>query len=179
MTKAVFLGDTAVGKTALINRMATGSFYENKPTISSQYVPIDVETDNQCFTIQLWDTAGQEQFRSITRQYLRNSQIVLLCYANESQSSFDSLQQWYNTIQEILDTEYSLFIVCCKCDLQPAVLKSNAEALAQSWGAQFIETSSRTGQNVEELKRLLGQCASKMDSPKVPEIQRKQDKNCC
>ena len=169
MTKIVFVGDTLVGKTSLINKMVYGSFFENPPTIMANFCSINVEVNNESLPLHLWDTAGAERYQSLSLQFARNSKIIVFCYANDSKSSFESLNKWYQAILEYLDNDFVPLVVCCKSDLPPAVPQSDAEELANSWNTQFIETSSLTEANIEKLKDELGKIAYQLDAPKVPD----------
>ena len=131
--KLVLLGDSAVGKTCLFKKITKGTFSEkNISTIGMDkktfQIEIDVSEDKKpqqkkLITICLLDTAGQEKFHTITKTYLKGANGVILMYDLTNKESFNSIEEWVNSISEINgkvndpDSEYLIFLLGNKLDL--------------------------------------------------------------
>uniref|UniRef100_A0A0K2V4N1 EF-hand domain-containing protein n=2 Tax=Lepeophtheirus salmonis TaxID=72036 RepID=A0A0K2V4N1_LEPSM len=150
----VFVGDSTVGKTSLINRFCTGCFYPN--TIST--VGVDYRTrnvlvdnkDNVC--IQVWDTAGQERYRSITRQYFRKTDAVVIVYDISEEKSFINVRSWLHDAREGAGKESIIVLLGNKVDLEIHSRKvQTLEGLQLScqFDTLFHEVSALNGIHVE------------------------------
>ena len=108
--------------------------------------------DGRRVKVQVWDTAGQERFRTITVGYYRKAQGTLLVYDVTNRGSFESVDQWMNTIRQHAGDAIIKVLVGNKmdCEAQRVVQKSEGEALAHKYGIIFFETSAKTQQNVQE-----------------------------
>ena len=116
--KVILLGETAVGKTSIIKRYHEGQFDEfESSSITMSYVDKTIEIDNEKYKLIIWDTIGQETYRSISKLFLNESKIVILVYSIESKSSFTNLDFWYNLYLEELGKEVILGIAGNKADL--------------------------------------------------------------
>lgn len=119
--------------------------------------------DGTQIKLQLWDTAGQERFRSITKSYYRNSVGVLLVYDICNHASFEHIPLWMMEAQRHIEPHRPVFgLVGCKLDLVTAgghreVTYEEGQAFAKQHGLYFVETSARTGRNVEEAFRAVSQ----------------------
>jgi Ras-related protein Rab-8A len=101
---------------------------------------------------QVWDTAGQERFRVITNAYYRGAHGVLLVYDVTDQASFDDIGNWVKNIETCADASVRCILVGNKCDMSTDRLVSTerGQALADSFGIKFFETSAKTGMQVNE-----------------------------
>lgn len=149
------LGDSTVGKSSLLKRYAEGVFLEtmNQTVGVDFYVHfMEIKPDVR-IKLQFWDTAGQERFRSVTRSYYRNSAGGVLVFDLTNRASFESIRKWH---QEVLDTvkpHHIVFVLIGhKSDLvaERKVEQKEAEKLASSLEATYIETSAKTNSNVEK-----------------------------
>eukprot|EP01132_Coremiostelium_polycephalum_P007378 gene7378-9062_t len=106
--------------------------------------------DNQ-IKVQVWDTAGQEKFRSITRAYYRGAVCALIVYDITCRDSFESLSQWLSDCRKFSNGDVTITLIGNKCDLEAnrQVSTSEAQAFASQNGLLFFETSAKTGQNVD------------------------------
>ena len=107
-----FLGSTYVGKTTIINRFLRDKFTENeKSTCNPKYYEKTVTTDSgNCINIQLWDTAGQEKYRSISNMIYRRSDIIILTYAINDKNSFEDIKNyWFKEISNNSDCQGKFF----------------------------------------------------------------------
>jgi len=103
--------------------------------------------------LQIWDTAGQEQFKKLAPMYYKNAAAAIICYDVTSPTSFETLEFWMNELQQNVPPENNLVIAMCatKCDLAPNPDTSQAEALADATGSIFMMTSAKTNANVSPL----------------------------
>uniref|UniRef100_A0A674GW14 RAB37, member RAS onco family n=1 Tax=Taeniopygia guttata TaxID=59729 RepID=A0A674GW14_TAEGU len=153
--KTILVGDSGVGKTSLLVQFDQGKFI---PGSFSATVGIG-------FTI--WDTAGQERFRSVTHAYYRDAQALLLLYDITSKMSFDNIRAWLTEIHEYAQKDVVIMLLGNKADVssERAVRTEEGASLAREYGVPFMETSAKTGMNVElaflaiakELKQRAGQ----------------------
>ena len=117
--KVVLLGEAGVGKTNLI-RVAIGKPFEKEEnsTISSTFFENEVVLNNKKYSYCLWDTAGQEIYRSLNKIFMKESKIVIIVFSIDSRQSFDQIDFWLNYIKEILGNDnYIIGLVGNKSDL--------------------------------------------------------------
>ena len=154
LIKVVLVGDSGVGKTALLKRFVHKTF----PSTFSSTIGVDfeiIERQVRGFNcqVQLWDTAGQERFRTITSSHYKGANAVLLVYDVTDAQSFANVQQWLAEIyKHRADAEFELLLVGNKVDDETHRTVSFAEGvkLQTQQQCEFIETSAKEGTNVEE-----------------------------
>jgi small GTP-binding protein len=160
----VVVGASGVGKSALTIQMTHQCFVkDHDPTIQDSYWK-EVALDNGGYILNVLDTAGQDSHRALRDQCLAVGDGVLGVFALDDPSSLDQLQQMWATWGP--HHNQPLVLVGNKCDLEGTAgdARAAAAALAQSWGAPFVETSAKTRKGVEEAFSLL-----------IREIQRAQE----
>ena len=144
--KIILLGETAVGKTSIIKRFYDDEFneYENS-SITMSYVDKTIEIDNKKYKLIIWDTIGQETYRSISKLFLNETKIVILVYSIVNKASFENLTFWYNLYQEELGNEPVLGVAGNKADLfnNQEITYEEAKSFADSKGAIFAEISAK------------------------------------
>ena len=154
LLKYVIVGDASVGKSNLLLRYSHGQFREEyQLTIGVEFGSNNVVVDDKVYRIQIWDTAGQENFRSITRSYYKNSACALIVYDITRRVSFESLSDWIEDCKNSSPKTVVMVLVGNKCDLAQnrEVNEEEGREFAEKHGMLFFETSAKTGQNVEEL----------------------------
>ena len=154
LLKYIIIGDAAVGKSNLLLRYAHGQFKpEYQLTIGVEFGAKNVQINNKVFRIQIWDTAGQENFRSITRAYYKNSVCALVVYDISSRDSFNNVTTWIEDCKNQSPKTIFLALVGNKCDLNDKRQVSIEEGrdLAEKNQMLFFETSAKDGINVEEI----------------------------
>ena len=116
----VFVGESGVGKTNLIRISNDEPFQkERNCTISSSFLEKDIIVNNKLYSYNLWDTAGQEVYRSLNKIYLKNSKIVFVVFALNDKKSFQQVDFWINSTKETLEEgKYIMALVGNKLDLQ-------------------------------------------------------------
>ena len=112
--KVVLLGETAVGKTSIISRFVDGKFVSNfVPTMSGAYSSKiqEFKEDNKKLKFEIWDTAGQEKYRSLTQIFYKDASIAILVYDITDSDSFEELQNyWYKQLQECAPKNIGKFL---------------------------------------------------------------------
>ena len=146
--KIILLGETGTGKTSLINNYFGKKFSENEEsTLSSEVSTRLLEIDQVKYSINLWDTCGQEKYHSVTKLFIKESKIVILVYNITKIKTFELLDYWAKTTEEILNktTEVIYGVVGNKADLyeDQEVERSQGENFAKEIDALFIETSAK------------------------------------
>ena len=154
--KITLIGDSGVGKTCIINRYAQNEFTENTDsTLGVGYKKKAFEFNGKTYQLDLWDTAGQEQYRSLGKHFYKDSFIVILVYDITSRESFDNLKSvWIEDVINFGEKNKVLAIVGSKKDLyedNEAVTYQDGENLAKEYDAVFMEVSSKNGTNINLL----------------------------
>jgi small GTP-binding protein len=151
LVKILIIGESAVGKSCLLLRFAENKFTESfLTTIGIDFKVRHVEIDDAKVKLQIWDTAGQEKFRTITKAYYRGAHGIILVYDVTSTESFNQTRQWMQSIQENMSDPVAVIFVGNKCDMERTVLKEEAQELANEFGVEYFETSAKTGDGVEQ-----------------------------
>eukprot|EP00960_Hanusia_phi_P065840 766228-Hanusia_phi.AAC.3 len=131
--KIVVVGDSGVGKTALLLRFVQGTFAGKNynGTIGGTYLAKMVTVEEGTVNLKIWDTAGQERFRSMIRMYYRNASAALLCCDMSERRTFLSLPRWVEDLRESLGQDIVMDIACTKDDLKKksVTLQEVTEAL--------------------------------------------------
>ena len=171
--KITLLGNSGVGKTCIIRRYSDSIFDENSvATQLANYSQKVVEIDNHTLQVDLWDTAGQEKYRSLGRNFYKDSYIVCLVYDITSHDSFIDLKEiWYSDLKEYGEKYTVLAVVGNKSDCyeEEQVKEEEAKEFAEKIDAIFMLTSAKTGSNINYLfekllREYLGpEFASKLD----------------
>ena len=152
--KVVFVGNPFVGKTSLMKRIISSEFNESyDQTIGVDFYSKTVMYKETIFKLQLWDSAGQEKYKSLIPSYVRGASLIFLVYDVTDERSFDAVSTWLNFIKQNLDVNAAtkLILVGNKIDLERKVNTSKAKAFAKKEGMVCYEVSAKTNQNVVEL----------------------------
>ena len=153
--KICLLGDVSVGKTSIASRFCKNSFNENYiNTIGGAYQQQNIILNN-CAKIKMhiWDTSGQDRFRSMTNLYYRDAQVAILTYDVTNDQSIESLNFWIKELSDKVNNDNMLlFLAGNKCDMENKVVPySRAKEFAQENNMFFFETSAKTGAGVKDL----------------------------
>uniref|UniRef100_A0A7S1TU54 Uncharacterized protein n=2 Tax=Phaeomonas parva TaxID=124430 RepID=A0A7S1TU54_9STRA len=160
--KILMLGDSAVGKTSLINRFVEDKFAHN--LVGTVGVDFKMKrmwlgpTKEMC-TVQIWDTAGQERFHRITKTYYRGANAIYLTFDCSSQDSLDNLEYWVQNIKDNASDDVLVLLAANKIDLRETESPDKAteisgivrrgQDIASQYGIEYFETSAKTGDGVE------------------------------
>ena len=152
--KLIFLGDQGVGKSCILNRFMNNTFTEEyQATIGLDFQSKNVQIDNQDIHLLLYDTAGQEKFRSLIPMYTRDANIILLVYEVTSKDSFLHLNHWLNDLTTVKKDEVIFVVVGNKTDLEDKreVSREEGEQFAKDNDYLFAEVSAKYGEGFEDL----------------------------
>ncbi|KAL7850807.1 ras-related protein Rab-26-like [Colossoma macropomum] len=151
--KVMLVGDSGVGKTCLLVRFKDGAFLAGSfiSTVGIDFRNKVLNVDGVKVKLQIWDTAGQERFRSVTHAYYRDAHALLLLYDVTNKASFDNIRAWLSEIHEYAQQDVVLMLLGNKADASHdrSVRREEGERLAKEFGVPFMETSARSGLNVE------------------------------
>uniref|UniRef100_A0A7N6AYH8 small monomeric GTPase n=1 Tax=Anabas testudineus TaxID=64144 RepID=A0A7N6AYH8_ANATE len=149
----ILVGDSGVGKTSLLVQFDQGKFIPGSfsATVGIGFTNKVVTVDGVKVKLQIWDTAGQERFRSVTHAYYRDAHALLLLYDITSKSSFDNIRAWLTEIHEYAQSDVVIMLLGNKADMSSdrAIRRDEGERLAREYSVPFMETSAKTGVNVE------------------------------
>ena len=152
--KLIFLGDQNVGKSCILNRFMNDTFTEEyQATIGLDFQSKNVQIDNQDIHSLLYDTAGQEKFRSLIPMYTRDSNIILLVYEINNKDSFIHLPDWLNDLSNVNKDDVIFALVGNKIDLEEKreVSTEEGKSYAEQNGFIFHEVSAKTGDGFSDL----------------------------
>jgi len=146
--KVILLGEIMVGKTNLINILTGGKFNENETATSASTSAMkDLLVKGDKYTIQIWDTIGQEKLRNLTKLFYNNSKVVIFVYDITRKETFEEIKNyWVKDVEEKLGKNIIKGIVANKIDLflNEQVTQEEGEEYAESIDALFITTSAKT-----------------------------------
>ena len=154
LLKFIIIGDSSVGKSNILSVYRDGTFNEkSNPSIGVEFIAKNIEIDDLVFRIQIWDTAGQETFRSITRAYYKNSVCACVVYDISNRSTFDNIKSWVEDCKRLSPKTVLLILVGNKIDLEDKreVTYDEGSIYAQKNGMIFFECSAKTGKNVDDI----------------------------
>ncbi|KIJ45750.1 hypothetical protein M422DRAFT_166602 [Sphaerobolus stellatus SS14] len=155
--RVAVLGDGGVGKTALAVQFTLNCFVGTyDPTIEDAYRKQMVVDNRMCF-VEVIDTAGQEEYAALRDQWVREGQGFVLVYSIASRASFDRLEIFRQSMLRVKRTKPIFMLVGNKCDKsnEREVTRDEGVELARTFECEFLETSAKTGVNVERLFTLL------------------------
>ena len=152
--KVTLIGDTGVGKTCIIKRYTENEYDPQvKSTIGASYSQKILEINDKTIALDVWDTAGQEQYRALGRHFYKNAYIVCLVYDITNLKSFDSLKDWYEDLKTHGEKCRVIAIVGNKSDCyeNEEVKEEDARKYAKEINASFFLVSAKTADNIELL----------------------------
>lgn len=151
--KCIIVGDSGVGKSSLLLQYMEHSFVPtHEITVGVEFGIKIINVDSKRIKLQIWDTAGQENFRSITKSYYRDARIVILVYDITSVKSFTAVHFWYEDIMNVIEYPPQILLIGNKTDL------NDRREVSYDLGCRyaiendmlFIETSAKKAMNIEE-----------------------------
>ena len=152
--KMILVGNSGVGKTNLINSLIGEKFQSvTLATVSSTFVEKKIMIDNKLYEVEIWDTAGQEKFNSLTKIFIKGAKIVILVYDITLRKSFKEIDFWLKTVNEVLEEKPVIGLAGNKKDLYLKEEVSNEEGneKAEEIGAIFKLTSAKEGFGISDL----------------------------
>ena len=153
--KYIIIGDTGVGKSCLLLQFTDKRFQPvHDLTIGVEFGARMISIDNKNIKLQIWDTAGQESFRSITRSYYRGAAGALLVYDITRRETFNHLTRWLEEARQNANSNMVIMLIGNKSDLdhRRAVTTEEGDRFAKENDLVFLETSAKSAHNVEEVR---------------------------
>jgi small GTP-binding protein len=144
--KIILIGDSGVGKTNLINTCVGLGFNESEnPTITGYFNSKTMVINDKTYSLNLWDTAGQESYRGLTQLFFRGAEIIILAYDITSRKTFESLDEWYEISEDTINNEHIYGIVGNKNDLfvNAEITEEEGDNYAKSKNAKFKLVSAK------------------------------------
>ena len=153
--KVIVIGDSFVGKSCLTVKAVQGVF-DNRysSTVGFEFLNYSVKLDNQIIKLQIWDTCGQETYRSLISSFYHSSSMAILVYSIDNEQSFNNLEDWINEIKTKGNPDINMILVGNKADLENKrkVTKEMANEMCETHNIKiFMETSAKSGLNVENI----------------------------
>ncbi|CAD8048978.1 unnamed protein product [Paramecium sonneborni] len=178
--QVVLTGDTKVGKTNILYKFTKNSLPKQSiPTIGVEFcTKFITSSDNQQVKLQIWDTAGQDRYKSIIISHFRRSSGAIIVYDITQEKTFQSVINWLKDIRDQTDKDVVIMLVGNKKDIvdqkedERKISYGYASDFAQQNGLLFEEISAYTGENIEKIFNILAQAIIKR---KIPEQQQKLD----
>ena len=152
------VGDSAVGKTSFIQKYTNNIFnLEQLTTIGIDFSLKTIELNGDEITLKLFDTAGQEKYRSLSFNLIKSADGIFLMYDITNRKTFEEMDGWIKSIKESKESDFPIILIGNKCDLEKEriVKKKEGEKLAKNQGFLFRETSCKDNINIEESVEIL------------------------
>ena len=152
--KLIVVGNQGTGKSSILNRFVNETFEENyQATIGLDFQSKNITIHDQDVRLIIYDTAGQEKFRSLIPMYIREAQIILIVYDICDKESFDAIPKWIQEINDVLNREVVFALIGNKLDIENErkVSFEEGKKLADQHNYLFQEVSAKTGKNFENL----------------------------
>ena len=157
--KILVIGSSGVGKTNLIMKFSNNQFTNSHlATIGIDFKMKNIQLGEERVKLQIWDTAGQEKFRTITQSYYRGAMGIILTYAIDERESFEELGGWMDQVRQYAPENVVRVLVGCKSDMSGRVIAyKEGKKMADSLEVEFFEVSAKTGDHVEEVFRYVAE----------------------
>ena len=151
MFKIVLIGDTSVGKSCLLTRFADDQFTDNYvTTIGVDFRFKTMIVMDKIIKVQVWDTAGEERYRSITNAYYRGAEGILIVFDLTNEESFKSIQNWINEVTVFTGKDVIIICLGNKSDLKSEISKNTIDEFKKKTNLEIFNVSAKTGEGVEE-----------------------------
>ena len=149
--KIIVIGDSGVGKSCLTTQAVRNNFEEfYQATVGFEFLTFNMRINNNVVKLQIWDTCGQEVYKSLISNFYRNSSLALILYAINNKESFQHAETWLNDLKNQSNPNVRVFLVGNKSDLEKerVISKEDGENFKKEKNLdKFIETSAKTGEN--------------------------------
>ena len=153
--KIIIVGDQGVGKSCLAIK-ASRNYFEDfySPTVGFEFVSFNVRVQDKIIKLQIWDTCGQEVYRSLISSFFRSASLAIVVYSIDTEDSFNNIEKWLNDIKTQSNPDIKIFLIGNKADLEDKrqISKESGEKFYIENKLKFFsETSAKTGFNVQNV----------------------------
>ncbi|MCQ2818822.1 MAG: GTP-binding protein [archaeon] len=151
--KVVFCGEAGVGKSSIVSRRTKSNFNASyEPTVCFEHSWQNFKIGDIIMRIQIWDTCGQELYRSLIKNFYRSSMMAFVVFSLNDLSSFEKLNQWIKEVKEIASTDMIIYLIGNKKDTERKVPINLIEEFKTTYNIKYyIETSAKSGENIDLL----------------------------
>ena len=153
--KLIFIGDSSVGKSCLTAKAVKNNFEEYyQATVGFEFLTFNMKVNDKVIKLQIWDTCGQEIYKSLISNFYRNSSLAVLVYAIDNKESFTHVENWLNDLKSQANPDVRIFLVGNKADLEEdrKINKEEGEKYKEDQHLDlFMETSAKTGHNARNV----------------------------
>ena len=153
--KLIFIGDSSVGKSCLTAKAVKNNFEEYyQATVGFEFLTFNMKVNDKVIKLQIWDTCGQEIYKSLISNFYRNSSLAVLVYAIDNKESFNHVENWLSDLKSQANPDVRIFLVGNKADLEEdrKVQKEDGEKYKEDQHLDlFMETSAKTGLNARNV----------------------------
>ncbi len=190
--KVLLLGDSTVGKTCFLLRYCDKSFQDaHLSTIGLDYrLRTMTLKNNKTIKLQIWDTAGQDRFRAITKNYYKGANGIILIYDVTNSQTFENVKNWITQIKEEASKNVVIYLAANKIDVADdlkVITPEEGQKMADEYHMPFFETSAKEGINIneifEDIVEKVDEVFSKLEVPKTGQNKlydgKEKKKSCC
>ena len=153
--KLIFIGDSGVGKSCLTTKAVKNNFEEYyQATVGFEFLTFNMKVNDKVIKLQIWDTCGQEIYKSLISNFYRNSSLAVLIYAIDNKESFNHAENWLNDLKSQANPDVRIFLVGNKADLEEdrKVSREEGEKYKEDQHLDlFMEASAKTGHNARNV----------------------------
>ena len=151
--KIIIIGDSGVGKSSLLKRAVHNKYDDSyQATIGFEFLLMHFKVNDLKIKLQIWDTCGEEMYRSLVQGFYRNTSLAIIVYDINEKKSFSSADLWLKDLRQHTEAELPVFLVGNKTDLERNVTQEEAKDYMNKNGMQFCtECSAKNGYNVKEI----------------------------
>ena len=153
--KMIVIGDAGVGKSCLTLKASKGNFDDTySPTVGFEFLSFNVKIDSKFIKLQIWDTCGQEIYRSLISSFYRNASLAMMVYSIDSKESFNHIESWLKEVKLQSNPDIKVFLIGNKADLeeQREVQLNDAKQFKEENGIHYFnEASAKNGLNAQEI----------------------------
>jgi small GTP-binding protein len=153
--KLIFIGDSGVGKSCLTSKAVKNNFEDYyQATVGFEFLTFNMVVNKMVIKLQIWDTCGQEIYKSLISNFYRNSSLAVLVYSIDSKDSFEHVGKWLDELKNQANPDVRIFLVGNKADLEEKREVQKEEGLKYKNDQQldlFMESSAKTGYNARNV----------------------------
>ena len=153
--KLIFIGDSGVGKSCLTSKAVKNTFEDYyQATVGFEFLTFNLKLNDKVIKLQIWDTCGQEIYKSLITNFYRNSSLAVVIYAIDDKESFKHAENWLKDLREQANPDVRIFLVGNKADLEEErkITREEGEKYRLDQNLDlFMETSAKTGFNAKNV----------------------------